>query len=324
MSADPSLRPDYAASPDRPPSEDRIIHLPSRGLDICYRLDGPADAPAVVLIMGLGMQLVAWPQALVDGLVDAGYRVLRLDNRDIGRSGSGPLRRHTPTSLALLRHLLHQRFVPPYELADMSFDLLALCDALRLQRPHLVGVSLGGMIAQKAAFLSPERVGSVVSIMSTAGSRMAPWPKLSILPRFLTRPPRSAPLARQIDHFVGLFQLIGAIKDDDPELARLREHMQLALQRAYRPEGTARQLLAVLAEPDRSREVAQIRCPVTLIHGERDPLVPIAALDQLARLLPEATVHRIPKLAHHLPEWSVPVLLEMVVGHLRAGLRAEG
>jgi pimeloyl-ACP methyl ester carboxylesterase len=273
----------------------------------------------VVLIMGLGMQLVAWPQALVDGLVDAGYQVLRVDNRDIGRSGSGPLRRHTPTSLALLRHLLQQRFVPPYELADMSFDVLALCDALGLRQPHLIGVSLGGMIAQKAAFLSPQRVGSVVSIMSTAGSRMAPWPKLSILPHFLTRPPRSASLARQVEHFVGLFQLIGDIQEGDPELARLREHMELALRRAYRPEGTARQLLAVLAEPDRSREVAQIRCPVTLIHGERDPLVPIGALDQLARLLPQASVHRIPKLAHHLPEWSVPVLLQLILAHLKAG-----
>ncbi len=288
---------------------------------MCYRLDGPAEAPAVVLIMGLGMQLVAWPQALVDGLVDAGWQVLRLDNRDIGRSGSGPLRRHTPTSLALLRHLLHQRFVPPYELADMSFDVLALCDRLRLQRPHLVGVSLGGMIAQKAAFLAPERVGSVVSIMSNAGSRMAPWPKLSILPRFLTRPPRGSPLSRQVAHFVGLFQAIGDIREDDPELVRLREHLEPALQRAYRPEGTARQLLAALAEADRSKEVAQIRCPVTLIHGERDPLVPIAALDQLARLLPKATVHRIPKLAHHLPEWSVPLLIELLLQHMA---RAEG
>ena len=300
-------------------SEDRLIHLPTRGLDLCYRLDGSGDGPVVVLVMGLGMQLVAWPQALVDGLLAQGCRVLRLDNRDIGRSGSGPLRSHTPVKRALLRYLLHLPFVPPYGIDDMAYDALALCDALNLPPVHLVGASLGGMIAQKAAVLAPQRVASIVSIMSSAGSRASPWPDWSVLPLFLTRPPSQASLARRVEHFRRLFERIGAIEEEDERQA-LEAQLTVAMNRAYRPAGTARQLLAVLADPDRSAEVRRISCPVTLIHGERDPLVRIAAAEHMARLLPQAHFQRIERFAHHLPTWSIPVLNEAIGAHLqRAG-----
>lgn len=302
-------------------SDDRLIHLPTRGLDLCYRLDGPVDGPVVALVMGLGMQLVAWPQALVDGLVRAGCRVLRLDNRDIGRSGSGVLASHTPVARALLRHLCHLPLKPAYSLADMAHDLLSLGDALRLPAMHLVGASMGGMIAQKAAVLAPARVASVVSIMSSAGPRTGPMASLSVLPLFLSRPPADATLERRVAHFRRLFERIGAI-DDESERAALAQQLTCAMTRAYRPVGTARQLLAVLAEPDRSAEVRRIDRPVTLIHGERDPLVPIAHAEHMARLLPQAAFLRLPRLAHHLPQWSIPILTEAIEAHLRRAAAA--
>ena len=120
----------------------------------------------------------------------------------------------------------------------------------------------------------------------------------------------------QIEHFAGLFEVIGCLTDE-AEKAAMRVRLKAALQRAYRPAGTARQLLAVLADPDRSAEVAQINCPTTLIHGEDDPLVRIAAMEHMQRLLPEATAHRIPGLGHYMPEWVVPTLVEQVTEHLR-------
>src|SRR5512146_3396673 len=170
------------------------IELPQRGLHLEYESHGSDERPAVILVMGLGMQLVSWPPALVDALVDAGYRVIAFDNRDIGLSGSGPLPAHyTRPQRALLAYLLHQEFTPAYRIADMAADTLALADALRIDRFDIVGASLGGMIGQSLAARS-ERVRSLVSIMSSAGPRTTPWPSPALLWRLLQRPPTAVTL----------------------------------------------------------------------------------------------------------------------------------
>jgi pimeloyl-ACP methyl ester carboxylesterase len=293
------------------------IELPQRGLHLEYESHGDDGRPAVLFIMGLGLQLVSWPPALIDAVVDAGYRVIVFDNRDIGLSGSGPLPEHyTRPQRALIAHLLHQEFTPAYRIADMAADTLALADALRIERFDIVGVSLGGMIGQTLAARWPERVRSLVSIMSSAGPRTAPWPSPALLWRFLQRPPEDAGLDAKLAHFMALMRALGNITDPD-ELEALRERLELSLQRSYNPAGVARQLMAVLADPDRSDEVARIRCPTLIIHAADDPLVPLPAAHHLARLLPHARLEVIERMGHYLPANNVPRLAELVIGHLR-------
>jgi proline iminopeptidase len=294
------------------------IELPQRGLHLEYESHGSSDRPAVILIMGLGLQLNAWPPEFIAALVDAGRRVIVFDNRDIGLSGTGPLPQHyTRPQQAALAYLLHQPFTPAYRIADLAADTLALADALGIDRFDVVGVSLGGMVGQTLAARAPERVRSLTSIMSSAGPRTAPWPTPALLWRFLQPPPRGAMLDKKLDHFVALMQALGNIHDDD-ELKRLRERLSCSLQRAYNPAGAARQFMAVLADPDRSEEVARIRCPMLIIHGADDPLVPLPAAHHLTKLLPQARLEVIPGLGHYLPADKLPQLARLTIEHLRA------
>jgi len=160
-------------------------------------------------------------------------------------------------------------------------------------------------------------VRSLTSLMSSAGPRTAPWPTPAVLWRFLQPPPRGALLDKKLDHFVGLMRVLGNIHDDD-ELKRLRERLSRALQRAYNPAGAARQLMAVLADPNRSEEVARIRCPTLIIHGADDPFIPVAAAHYLKRLVPQARLEVIPELGHYLPADKLPQIAKLTIEHLRA------
>lgn len=294
------------------------VALPGRDLEIEYELTGEPRRGDVVLVMGLGMQLLAWPQAFVDALVADGYRVLRFDNRDAGLSGSGRVARHASIERAMLAHLLHRPFVPPYTLQDMADDTLALADALGIGAFHVVGVSLGGMIAQRVTATAPARVRSLVSVMSHAGSRGASWPKFGLLPVFLRPPPKSSAFEAQLDHFARLFQALGVLRDDDPEVPAIRQRLEVSLRRAYKPHGTARQLLAITADEDRSALLRTIRCPVLVMHGAADPLVPARAAQALAKAMPQARVELVPGLGHYLPATFVPRLTESVLQHIGA------
>jgi pimeloyl-ACP methyl ester carboxylesterase len=293
------------------------VELPQRGLHLEYESHGSVKRPPVILIMGLGLQLVSWPPEFIDALVGAGYRVIAFDNRDIGLSSSGPLPQYTPPPRALLAHLLHQPFTPPYRIADMAADTLALADALGFDRFDVVGISLGGMIGQTLAARNPERVRSLTSMMSSAGPRTTPWPSPALLWRFLQPPPKAGDFAAQLEHFVALMQALGHIREKE-ELQRVRERLARSLKRAYNPAGAARHLLAVMADPDRSDEVARIRCPTLIIHGTDDPLIPLPAAQHLARLLPHARLEVIAGLGHYLPASALPELARLTIEHLRA------
>lgn len=292
------------------------IELPQRGLHLECEIRGRESDPAVILIMGLGLQLVAWPVELIDAIVAAGFRTVVFDNRDIGLSGSGPLPPdYTRPRPAALAYLLRQPFTPAYRIADLADDTLALADALGIGAFDVVGISLGGMVAQTIAARSPQRVRRLVSMMSSAGPRTAPWPNLHLLWRFLQPPPRDASFDSRLDHFVALFRMLGHISDPT-ELQAIRERLATSQRRAYNPAGAARQFMAVMADPDRSAEVATIRCPTLILHGADDPLIPVAAAHHLKRLLPQARLEIIDGLGHYLPADKLPRIARAVVEFL--------
>ena len=293
------------------------IDLPARGLHLDYELTGPADGPVLALVMGLGMQRVMWPPEVVAGLVARGWRVLSFDNRDIGHSGSGRLAPHMGVRRAFLRYLMRLPIRPAYTLDDMAGDTLALADALGIGRFHVAGASMGGMIAQQLALAAPGRVLSLTSIMSSAGPRAAPPPKWNLTRLMLRAPGSHSSHQQRLDHYVALFTEIG--RHHDPcEIARLREGLDQALARAYRPDGTMRQLLAICAQPDRSAQLTRIATPTLLIHGALDPLVPVAAAHRLARVIPHARLEIIERMGHDLPAWAMPRLVDLIDRHCRS------
>ena len=275
------------------------MKIQANGLQIEVDVQGPAGGEPVLLVMGLGMQLVAWPEELVAELVARGFRVIRFDNRDVGLS-QGPDHLGMPGMVgAMLRYTLRLPVPSPYTLRDMADDAAGVLDALGIPAAHVCGASMGGMIAQQLAVRHPQRVKSLTLIMTTSGARHLPQPSLRVRQALLARP-RSTAVADVVAHLEGLVHTIGS-PGYRPEPARLRERLEAAVRRAYRPAGTARQLLAIVADGDRTPLLRQIRHPTRVIHGADDPLVPPAAGQHLAQQIAGATLDLVPGMGHDLP-----------------------
>ena len=280
----------------------------ANGIQIEVDVQGPPDGEPLLLIMGLGMQLVAWPDELVAALVAKGFRVIRFDNRDVGLS-DGPNHLGMPRMVGpMLRYALRMPVPAPYTLSDMAADAVGVLDALGIASAHVAGASMGGMIAQRMAAQHPQRVKSLTLIMTTSGARQLPQPSLRVR-QALIRRPRSAEVADVVAHLEGLLHTIGS-PAHRPDLARQKTRLEAAVRRAYRPAGTARQLLAIVADGDRSAMLKTIRQPTRVIHGADDPLVPPAAGQQLAQLIPGATLDLVPGMCHDLPLALLPRLAD--------------
>jgi pimeloyl-ACP methyl ester carboxylesterase len=276
-----------------------------------------AGRPVVLLIMGLGMQLVAWPAAFVQALVDAGFRVVRFDNRDIGLSQHFD---HLGVPNVLWESLKHGMGLPvaaPYGLHDMAGDATGVLDALGVGQAHVVGVSMGGMVAQRIALSAPQRVLSLASIMSSSGARYLPGPKPHVLRALLGRPQGRDERAI-VDHYVRLFKAIGSpgYPLDD---AALRERILVAARRSYHPAGTLRQMVAIAADAHRADELPRIQARTLVLHGMDDPLVPLACGHDTARRIPRADFITVEGMGHDLPPGVVGRLLEHLVPHMQAG-----
>ena len=203
----------------------------------------------------------------------------------------------------------------PYRIDDMANDTRGVLDALRIERAHLVGVSMGGMIAQNVAATSPSRCASLTSIMSSSGARSLPMAKPRVLRLLLSRPPRHASLERLVQHYIALFGALGGAGFPNPE-PELRERLTLSVQRSHHPAGTLRQLLAVVASGDRSQLLKSISVPTLVLHGDADPLLPLRHGQDCARKIPGAAFESIAGMGHDLPSSLVPVLAEKLIAHL--------
>jgi pimeloyl-ACP methyl ester carboxylesterase len=280
-----------------------------RGITLCYESFGAPSDPTALLIMGLGTQMVAWPEDFCNELAGRGLHVVRFDNRDIGRSTHVSGR--PPSTAELLRR---SGRAARYTLADMADDSAGLLSALDLAPAHVIGASMGGMIAQTLAARHPQAVRSLVSIMSNTGSRRSGQPSLRVYPIFLRRPPsgREALIA----HMERLFAVIGSSglpRDVDD----IRAIAQDSYDRDHDPEGSGRQLAAIIASGNRTAELERITAPTLVIHGTADPLVSPSGGRATARAIPGAELMMIRGMGHDLPRAAWPQLIDGIAAHIQ-------
>jgi pimeloyl-ACP methyl ester carboxylesterase len=276
------------------------MKVEANGIRIEVDDQGPREGPVVLLIMGLGMQLIAWPQPLVQMLIDRGFRVVRFDNRDIGLSQDFDAAGVPNMALAGLRYAMHLPVRSPYSLADMARDARGVLDALGIEKAHVCGASMGGMIAQHLAAIAPERVASLTLMMTTSGARQLPQPSWQVRRVLMSRPmkPGHDAAVRWICHVLNVIGSPGYPTDP----VNLQTRALASVQRAWHPVGSARQLLAIVADGDRSALLPRIQAPTLVIHGIDDPLVPLACGKDLARRIAGAQTDFIPGMGHDLPE----------------------
>ncbi len=287
----------------------------ANGITIEHQELGPPDAPAILLIMGLGMQLVAWPDSLCQGLAARGFRVVRFDNRDVGLSTRMPSAGRLRMGGMMARAFLHLPVRPPYTLNDMARDTVGLMDGLGIGAAHVVGASMGGMIAQIVAAEHPDRVKSLISIMSSPAPVM-PAPK--VLRALLKPRPRDRDqAARRMRDF---FRLVGGA-GYPPTDAELKARVDRSLSRSYRPDSFGRQLLAVRTGPSRIAMLRRVSAPTLVLHGANDPLVPPIGGKLTGAAVPGARLRIVPGMGHFQPEALVPLLIDEIAGHC---LKAEG
>ena len=259
----------------------------------------PAGEP-LLLIMGLGMQLLGWHEDFVKTLVGRGFRVIRFDNRDIGLSSSFDAAGVPNLAIGSIRFALGMRVKSAYSLADMAADSAGVLDALGIARAHVCGASMGGMIAQHLAASRPDRVKSLTLMMTTSGSRRRPGPSMKVRGALMSRPDAKS-IESIVEHYVNLYGLIGSPAYPAPK-EYLRERFTVSVRRSYRPAGTARQMIAIAADGDRSRILPGLRVPTHVIHGDADVLVPTAAGRDLAARIPGASLDIVPGMGHDLPK----------------------
>jgi pimeloyl-ACP methyl ester carboxylesterase len=288
----------------------RIAH--ANGIDICYDIFGDAGGEPLVLIMGLAGQMVLWDDAFCEQIAARGFRVIRFDNRDVGRSskltGGGRLTRW---------EMLKMRFLnippaAPYTLRDMAHDTVALMDVLGVRSAHIAGASMGGMIAQEIAIAFPDRVRSLISIMSTTGNPDLPEPSdkaVSIL---------TEPQPRERDKFIARFERNSKVLragrfPEDEALDRARA--ERVFERGIDPAGVGRQLRAVLASGSRKERLHNVRVPTLVIHGTADPLVDPKAAQDTAISIPGAKLKMIEGMGHALPMAIWPEIIDAIDKH---------
>ena len=288
------------------------MQIVANGIGIEVDDQGPANAEPLLLIMGLGMQLIGWPQEFVQMLVSRGFRVIRMDNRDAGLSQGFDSLGVPSLAWAAMRHSVRLPVNAPYGLHDMAADALGVLDALGVQQAHVCGASLGGMVAQHLAARHPQRVKSLTLMMTTSGARRLPQPHWLVQKALLSRPNGKDPAA-VVTHLQKLLTLIGSpAYPAEPEA--LRQRLLATVQRAYRPAGTVRQLMAVVADGDRTALLPLIKSPTQIIHGQADPLVLVAAGHDLAARIQGARIDIVPGMGHDLPAQLLPRFADAIAG----------
>jgi len=265
------------------------------GIELCYQTYGdPADDP-LLLVMGLSAPMTWWQDGLCRRLAGAGFYVIRFDNRDVGRSGSGTGR---VSRADVIKAGLGLPGRPPYTLSDLAADGIGLLDHLGIARADIVGASMGGMVVQTMAIEYPDRIRSVVSIMSTTGKRTVGWQHPTLLPRMIAPRPRTR--EEYIQRGLVMTRLIGSTtypEDEAAAIARAEE----TFERGVNGPGILRQMLAILRQPNRTSALRELRLPAAVIHGSGDKMVHVSGGRATAAAIPDAELVIIDGMGHDLP-----------------------
>lgn len=292
---------------------------PANGIELTYETFG--EGPTIVLIMGIASQMVLWDEVFCQRLAARGFRVVRFDHRDIGLSTKLDAAGLPDLPRLITRALLGLPVPAPYTLADMAQDVVGLLDHLDIDSAHIVGVSMGGMIAQQLVIDAPSRVRSLTSIMSTPGNKrhllgMRP----AAVRAFLGSRPRTQ--EEGAEYMIHLYEVLHAGATPFP-LERTRARVQEVIARSWYPAGFPRHLAAILASGDRTKALAAVRVPTLVLHGENDPLVPIAAGRATAAAIPGARFASIAKMGHFLPPEVWDTLIEQIAAAASGAERAQ-
>ena len=293
-----------------------MARVKANGIEIEYETFGRKGDPALLLIMGLGAQLTLWPEPLCDGLASHGFHIVRYDNRDVGLSTDFDKWGVPNIMEAFMKLMKGERVAAPYLLDDLANDALGLLDALGIDRAHMVGASMGGMIAQIIAAKFPQRTRSLVSIMSTSGRPGLPTGKPEAV-AMLSAQPEGPAREQLVAHGIKLRTVIGSPGFPvDP--AELRALVERNIDRRYYPAGAARQYLAVMASGDRVDLLKTVKVPTLVLHGDDDPLLPVDGGKDVASLVPGAKIETFPGWGHDVPPQMVPKLIESISKFCRA------
>jgi pimeloyl-ACP methyl ester carboxylesterase len=291
-----------------------VATLPG-GIEIAYDTWGDPADPAVLLIMGLAGPLNWWDADLCAMIADRGFHVVRYDNRDVGRSTK--LRSLGGTRAGVVRTYVRRSTEPPYTMSDLAADAVGLLDWLRVEQAHVTGVSMGGMIAQTVAIEHPERVLSLVSIMSSPGGRWVGWQDPRLFPMLLRG--RAATREEVIEQSVRTWAIIGSPGYPTPPDDTRRRAAE-TFERGQSPSGVIRQMLAVLTQPNRVPALARLRVPTLVVHGLADRLVHVSGGRATAAAVPGAELVLVPGMGHDLPRELWPVFVD---GIARTAARAS-
>lgn len=284
------------------------------GIDIYFEQAGARTNVPLLLVHGVGCQLVQWPQSLIAGLVDDGMRVIMMDNRDTGFSQKMDQLGTPDVAATAAKYFAGEPIEPLYTLQDMAADACALLDHLGLGAAHVFGQSMGGMIAQRMAIHFPERVYSLVAFISSSGNPELPPPTPEAIAALLDQPPaddRDAAIAR----LVADSNVLGGPHYPSEEVG-IGRFAATAYDRMFYPEGVARQLVAIVGDGSRLRALQEVAIPTLVIQGGADPLFGVEAGEELARTIPGATLQVIENLGHDLPEPLIPEILDLVLEHV--------
>jgi pimeloyl-ACP methyl ester carboxylesterase len=288
--------------------------LKVNGVDIAYQRHGQESDPILLLLHGLSSPLSGWPSEMIEQFVAAGFQVLLLDNRDIGKSQKLD---HFPipnTLWIFLRFKLGLTLKVPYQLEDMMEDVIALLDALKLPKVHVVGASMGGMIAQLMAIHHPQRVSTLTSIMSTTGNKKLPTISKHVQKSLAQKPASSSYEDRKTYH-IKKWRVIGSPNYPASD-SYLDEYTEGLLQRGITASGSLRQMLAILVAANREAELAKVQIPTLVIHGDSDGLLHVEGGKATAKAIPNAKLKIYPGMGHDFPIELIPNISQDIISHV--------
>lgn len=295
--------------------------LMANNMRLAYDEFGAPEHPAMLLVMGLGTQMIAWPTSFCEDLASQGFRVIRFDNRDIGLSEKVEVKRPVSLPKILIKAKLGLSISVPYTLRDMALDAIGVLDALNIEAAHWVGVSMGGMIAQLVAAEYPSRCLSLTSIMSSSGNPSVKGPSLSVI-RLLMKSPSHESEEKYLADSMTKWAALGS-PDYPPTKEDLSERILASLRRSYYPKGYVHQLAAIIENGDRRAILRKIRVPTLVIHGQADVLIPVEGGIDTANNIKDCNLKIIQGMGHDLPKELLPRLARYICRHIEESAQSD-